>query len=629
MKMPALACVLLLSAALRAGAAEGEFLRDAVTSDQTMSELVKMLDGLTEQMKLSNVFNPADINDTTDMAGQMAHTRETDMKEVLKALEASVQDIQRRQANLRTAQDGDIRISDRLGGIAARLRGTGKVSQETLAKVDALAKEVDGLAKEKAQTGALKPESLDKSEALAKAATNLATEVEDPQAEKYLKDASKDLAHKDVEKAKEEIDKAAGLLHAQAENERSPVAALSDKQEDLKKLAAEADKADKDAAAAANEKDPAKAAEKALDAMMSTDNLKKDLTENGLTKPADETTKAEDNLAQNNPAAAEKNLDNVKKDIADQLKSTNDQIAHAAEKQADFIKQLSQLTADAARLQQLEDKVGDLANDYQAAMNPPAQPAPDGAQPPPSGTQPPPSGAQPPPSGAQPPPSGAQAPPSGAQAPPQGQQATQPATPPGAMSPQDQQQMAGAMDKLGNEMKQAKLDDAGKHMDNAENETKKGDFQPGLNELKETQKSLANALAATEAKLDAMASDASKALAQSEPGQPNQPGQPGQPNQPGQPGQPGQPNQPGQPGQPSSQQPSPNQPPTESLTSQNPDEHRKFSTDSSAPGSRKLEGSWRAALPERERQALLSARRESYAPGMEPDVKSYFKNLAE
>ena len=47
------------------------------------------------------------------------------------------------------------------------------------------------------------------------------------------------------------------------------------------------------------------------------------------------------------------------------------------------------------------------------------------------------------------------------------------------------------------------------------------------------------------------------------------------------------------------------------------------------PNKRKRDKIWQAALPQRERQALLSARKEKYAPVMEEDVKNYFKNLAQ
>ena len=570
-----LAALLLAVAGLVALASEGDFLRDAVSSDQTLGELVKMLNGLTEQMKLSNVFTPVDINDNTDVAVQMARTRENDMRAVLHALEASVQDLQQKSAHLKDAQDGHVRISDRLGGIAARLRGAGKVSQDTLNRLEALVRDTDALAREKADTGGLKPQSIDKSEALSATATNLAGDVEDPLAAKYLKDGGNDLANKDVVQAKEKIDKAAAVLRAQADDDRSPVAAMAEKAEALKDLANKADKALKDATAAANEKDPAKAQEKALDAMVSTDDLKKGLEENAMTKAADTATQAENNLAQNQPAEAAKALDGLKKDLNEQARDMANQIARAAEKQADFIKALTQATAEVQRLEQMQSAVGELVNDYQAAMQ--------------GGQQ--------------------------AQTPPAGQPAGQTPPPPagGTMAPKDQQRLGGQIDQLGNEMKQAQLDEAGGHMDKAEDATGKGEFKPGLDELKESAKSLDKAMAAAQAKLDKLAGDAAMAMA---PGQPNQPPQPGQP-QPGQP-------QPGQPSQPSPQPPQ--GPPT---TSENADDTRKFGTQAAAAGAAKPNGSWQAALPDRERQALLSARRESYAPNMDQDVKNYFKNLAE
>jgi hypothetical protein len=56
---------------------------------------------------------------------------------------------------------------------------------------------------------------------------------------------------------------------------------------------------------------------------------------------------------------------------------------------------------------------------------------------------------------------------------------------------------------------------------------------------------------------------------------------------------------------------------------------RDFGTAAGAQTTGKGEGNWQSALPERERQALLSGRREKNLPEMDEEVKNYFKKLAE
>jgi type II secretory pathway pseudopilin PulG len=75
--------------------------------------------------------------------------------------------------------------------------------------------------------------------------------------------------------------------------------------------------------------------------------------------------------------------------------------------------------------------------------------------------------------------------------------------------------------------------------------------------------------------------------------------------------------------------PDPNKPPSNKAPPEMKVEDRNKGTEVGAAKPRQVENTWRAGLPDRERQALLTARKESYAPEMESDVKRYYELLAE
>jgi hypothetical protein len=183
------------------------------------------------------------------------------------------------------------------------------------------------------------------------------------------------------------------------------------------------------------------------------------------------------------------------------------------------------------------------------------------------------------------------------------------------------------------EMDAAGQKEAGAEMGQAEKNTEKGQHGQARQDLDKAAQELAQArqqaeqdLAQAQQKLEAGQAMNSKPNPAAPPGPPGPP-------KPGQPGQeaPGQQSpKPGQPGQEASGQ----QPPQPGQTPSSPPKLGDKTEHNEAAGNdplkvRYAESTWRAKLPERERQALLSARKEPYPPQMEAEVKKYYELLAE
>ena len=177
--------------------------------------------------------------------------------------------------------------------------------------------------------------------------------------------------------------------------------------------------------------------------------------------------------------------------------------------------------------------------------------------------------------------------------------------PQGQMSPQDQQKLDSAMAEAAQEMKADGQQQAAQEMGQAQQDTQKGQNDQAKQDLNQAQQDLAQAMQQTQ-----------DALAQAEQKIQNGPGMPDPGHKP-QPAQAQQPPQPPQPPQPATE------PPTEIH------EEKGTPVGEAAVKAKSAESTWRAKLPDSERQALLSARKEAYAPQMEQDVKKYYELLAE
>jgi len=157
------------------------------------------------------------------------------------------------------------------------------------------------------------------------------------------------------------------------------------------------------------------------------------------------------------------------------------------------------------------------------------------------------------------------------------------------MTDQQRQDMAMKMDAVAEQMKQDGMEEGQKDMNKATEEALAKDDKGALSDVKKAMDGL------------------QKAMAQAQQGKP----QPGQP-QPG--------------------QPQPSQTPVKPEEKQANDSKEHQSSDAAVEAVQKNNGGredeWRAKLPEKERDALLAARKAKYTQKMEESVKRYFVGLA-
>ena len=156
------------------------------------------------------------------------------------------------------------------------------------------------------------------------------------------------------------------------------------------------------------------------------------------------------------------------------------------------------------------------------------------------------------------------------------------------------------MQQMQQEMQQAALPQAAQDMQQAQQQAQQHNPEAAQKSMQQAQQELAQA--------QQQAQQAQQAM-NHEPPDPNAPpsNEPPDPNAP----------------------PDPNKPPSNKAPPEMKVEDRNKGTEVGAAKPRQVENTWRAGLPDRERQALLTARKESYAPEMESDVKRYYELLAE
>ena len=675
---------LLLAVAGRA-ANDDDFLREAVQSDQGFKELGGLLQVITHEMELSNVFDGEELSRGRRLSGEVRDLHQKEMQAILRALERSLAETQSRTNQLRTAGEGHRRVAESLSRLATLLAPAAEnvAQQALLDKIRALAANVAPLARQVDEGQALRSEQKTMAENYGDQARNLAKESTLPEVTRHLDKAGEDLTAKDPPGAKRELEAAIRAMQEKMDGKSDSLAHAKETEQELKALADELRKAKDAANEIAKLTDPNKAADKAMDALVKENDIKDRLDAANQKDAAKDVAKAMDDMQENQYDPAAQKLAEAQKAIEEQAKALENQIQRASQEQLNAFKDVQQLADQLQKLDALQDKVADIKAEQAAAL---------GQQPPP--------------------PPGEQQPQPAQQQPPGEQQPAQPPQPAeqGQMSPADQQKLEAEMTAAAQEMNEAGQPEAGQQMAQAEQNTEKGQNSPARQNLDRAEQALAQArqqaeqsMAQAEQRLEAGQTVADAAelnqmqqqLAQMQQQMQQSPQQAksmapqmsqlaramqqaalpqaaqamqqaqqsAQQNNPAQAQQQMQQAQqqlaqaqqqaqmaaqamntpPSPPQQAQNSPPSPEQgPPGQEPPSQNPDnknsppkdhvamKHEKNEAAGNDPLKvRYAESTWHAKLPERERQALLSARKEPYPPQMEQDVKKYYELLAE
>lgn len=631
-------------------AADEDFLRQAVESDQGFQELGGMLQVVTHEMELSNVFDGDELARGRRLTTDVKSLRTQEMQAILRALEKSMAELQSRPGYLKTAGEGHRRVADSLSRLAMLLAPAAEnaAKQAALDKVRALAANVEPLARQVEAGQALKPEQKAASENYGDQAKNLAQELKPDDAGRRVEKAGEDLSAKDPIEAKKELDAAIRALQDELDNKSDSLAHAKETEQELKALAEELRKAKANTDEIGKMPDANKAADRAMDALVKQNEIKDRLNAANQPEASKDVAQAMDNMQAAKYDPAGQKLDEARQAVENAAKALEDQIARASQEQLNAFKEMQQLAEQLQDIGALQNRLDNLKSEQAAAM---------------------------------------------AQTPPNGQ-----------MPAADQKKLAQEMGQLAQDMNQANQQQAGQHTDDAKKNTDADQHNQAQQDLEKAGQALADAraqaeqaLAQAEQKIEAgqtVADAAAIQQMQQQLGQMQQQYAQAQPQaqqamapQMGQLAQQMQqaalpqaaqamqqaqqnaqqnappaanqamaqaqqalaqamaqaqlaaqamqrPGPPGPPSPPSGQPPGPddpNAPPgPPAMQAQNPmKKDKNFAADVAAAKARYAESNWRAALPERERQALLSGRKEPYPPQMEADVKKYYELLAE
>lgn len=544
-----------------------DFLRDAARSDTIIKDVASQLESLTRDMEISNVFTPADIVSNQQATARLTTTRNTDMKEVLRALELSQLQASNRLVNLKTAEVGHGRIAQSLLELGNQLGNEHGADTGAREKLVGLKKAVEDLAAEVAAG------KKDPTEEQQKRADNLARDLRanekamnNEDAAKSMDQAAAKLETGKPETAAEEMAKALTAMDKDSNAGDNKNAALEDKKTALEKSATDLNALAKQAAnLAANPNDP-QAGDKALDMMVKAEDAAKSLDSEQQPTDAQAVRDAENSLQNNDFKKAAEQLASAAQDASKQAKELSEQMEKTLQEQTEAMKDLSNAAAELTEQKALQDRVDAALQDQKEAM---------------AGEEKPEDAAQ---------------------------------------ENADKNRRADQADQLSNDLQAAGLNDPAKNVEKAESEINKDQNGQAEKSLEDASKAMANAVKNTEAKLNSLMA---KALGAPAPAAPDQPNQPNQPSQPGQPGLADQADQPEQPEQPEAPSGAP------STGSTKAKDKNLASGSAGNRAIHEEQGAWKSNLRKNERQALLSGRQEKSLPSMSEDVKRYFQNLAE
>ena len=610
-----------------------------------------MLQSVTREMEMSNVFAGDEMARTRRLGTEVRGLREKEVQAILRALEHSLAELQARTGHLRTAGEGHRRVADTLSRLAMLIAQAAEnaARQAALDKVRALAANVEPLARQVEAGQDLKAQQKAAAEKYGDQARNLAREIAPPEAAKHVDKAGDDLGAKDPVGAKRELDEAVRALQDELDNNNDSLAKAKESAEELRALAEDLKKAREQVDNLDKLNDPNKAADKAMDALVKQDDIKDRLDDAGQKEAEQDVANAMDDTQAGKYEPAGQDLDAARQKVEEQAKALEDQIARAAQEQLNDFKAMQQLADQLQTLDALQNRLDGIKNEQAAALNQPEQPA------------------------------GQMAPadqqklagemgqlaqdmnqaqlPQAAQPTAQAQQNTQAARHEQAQQkleeagqaltqarqqaeqqlaqleqkieagrpladtaaieqmqqglaqlqqqyaqapPPQQQAMAPQMGQMAQQMQQAALPQAAQAMQQAEQNAEKNQAPAAEQQMEQAQHALAQA--------HKQAKAAAQAMARQQPKN----GPPGPPEPP----------------QPGLEMPTPENAPQAGLQGAK-EKHEKnmAATDQNKP--RRTASDWRAGLPEKERQALLTARKQPYPPQMEADVKKYYELLAE
>ena len=658
-------------------------LRDAMQSDAMMKEASARLESLTRDMNDSNVFAPENIASNRDVAVRLTTVHATDMQEVLRALERSLQDPTNQAGYLRSAKEGHERIAETVSGLGRRLGALTEAHKASaLAKVQAFSKAADALAGNAATSTAEQQQKADELARDIRAETNMTANAA---ALKNLAQAAAKLVEGKPQLAAAELKKAVTALEQESAAHENALAATAAKQEAMNKVATNLSALAAEAVSLAQNPDVAKASEKAMDLMVKAEETAKALDHENAANAAAGVRSAESKLAENKFAEAGKDLQTAATAAKAEADKMAADVQKAVSEQAQARDQLAKTAEQIASLQKYNDRVDSVAGQYDKALQEKqvlkpdqgaakqavelakqaaelaheavakAQKAGEKADEQNAGNQKASQAAQAAEKAdqvaeqAQAEAAADQAKHEGmpkaeagakqaAEAAEQAKRAAQMAgkaaqmaeqvahanpqdakASPDAMNSGKQKDIAAQLETLAKDLKSAGLSDAAKDVSEAESDSKEGHHSEAKEELSSAKGKLSEAIQAAK---ESMKSIKDKAEGKSQvAGTPGETGKPGEKGKPEESGNPGKPGDPGKADKP--EKPSP-----ASERSGEGDEDRSFGTTAPAggiPGGARV---WKSGLPPNERQSLLSGQQEKSSPIMEEDAKRYFERLA-
>jgi len=668
------ACACLFSATT--SKASDDLLRDAEQSDQSFQELGVMLQGVTHEMELSNVFDAEEVSHGRKMAGNVITLREQGMQPILHALEKSFVGPSVVTNYLKQAGDGHRDVANKLTRLATLLGAAtaDAAQQEILDKLRELAANVEPLASQVSGGHPLKSDQKEISERYGDQAKSLAHEVKYESVMRHLESAGDDLFAKDPVDAKKELDAAIRELKDKLATASDSLASAKEMEQNLQKLADDLAKAVTNTEEIAKTTDPNKAQDRMMDALVKQNDIKDRLDAANQKDASKEVAKAMDDTQASkfDPAAAK--LDAARTAVTNEAQALANQLARASQEQLNAFKEMQQMAQQLQNIEALQSKLdairaeqaqltnnvapdaqqqsakqqvlaqamsqlaGDMqqANQQNTAMTgQPQQPLAQAAQDTSAAAQSTDNNkpAQASQQLAQASQQLAQAEAQAAQQLAQAEQkveAGQTVADAQALtqmqsqlnqmqqqyaqaSPQGKQAMASQMANMAHQMDQAALPDAAHQMQQAQQDAQKNNAPAAGQDMQAAQQALSQAIQQAQLAAQAMQHSGQPGQQTAQQGQ-GQPGQ-GEPQSPPSSDAESQVTQPGQAGMANNPK----------LTSK-----REFAADMAISKAHYSDdANWHATLPERERQALLSARKEPYPPQMEEDIKKYYELLAE
>jgi myosin heavy subunit len=599
----------LCASLLHAAGGDEEFLRAAAEADQGFDDLGSKVKNIVHEWSLSNVFSAEELARGQHLHTEVQDIHDRDMQTILRALEKGLADEKLRTGSLRTAGDGHRKVADSLSRLALLLAPSAEnvAMQALLEKLRVLAANVAPLAHQVEDGQALKADQKTAAANYGDQAHGIAKEIEVEkkfaEAAQYVDKAGTELTAKDPVSARTDLETAIRLMTAMLEKNSDSLAHAKEVAQDLKEMAEDLKKAEKTAEDIAKTKDVNKASDKAMDAMVKESELKDKLQAMNQNAASNDVAQAMDKMQAAKYDDAAKDLKDAAQEVEKAEQALEKQIDTASQEQANEFKKMQELADQAQNLADLQKKLDDVKAEQAAATQPQQNDQQQQNQQQDQSQQQ----------------QNQQQQQQNQQQQQQNQQQNQQQQQ-NQMSPAEQQKLENEMNKLAQEMKEAGQPDAAQDMKKAEQNTEKGQNPDAQQNMDKASQELAQALQKAEQALTQaqQKAEAGQQLAQAQQPQPPS-NQPADPNAP-----------------PSNEPPDPNappdpkdKPPSNKAPPEMKKEERNKGTEVGAAKPRKADATWRAGLPDRERQALLTARKEAYAPEMESDVKRYYELLAE